>query len=182
MNPSTHLRTIRRGSRFLAWFCLAAAVAWPLVSTGYVLVGKEAELHSLFGVEPPVGASVVLGTGQRLLAAALNLVPRLAASVGLWALYRCFRLFSAGEYFSVRTVRWLRRFSGWTFCHMALAVLFQPLIMLVLTMGFPAGQHQALISFGPAQFYPLLIAGTVWVIAGAMTEASRLADENAQFI
>jgi len=182
MKPSAHLRTIHCGSRFLAWFCLAAALAWPLVSSCHVLVGKEAELYATFGVEPPVGASVVLGTGQRLLVSALNLVPRLAASVGLWALYRCFQLFSKGEYFSVRTVRWLRRFSGWTFCHIALAMLFQPLTMLALTSGFPEGQHQMMISLGPAQFYPLLIAGTVWVVAGAMTEAGRLAEENAQFV
>jgi len=182
MKPSAHLQTIHRGSRFLAPLCLLAAIVWPLVSTGYVLVGKEAELYSLFGVEPPVGASLVLGTGQRLLVSALNLVPRLAASIGLWAMYRCFRLFSAGEYFSVRTVRCLRRFSGWTFCHMALGVVFQPLIMLVLTARFPDGQHQAMFSFGPAQFYPLLVAGTVWVISGAMTEAGRLAEENAGFV
>ena len=182
MKPSAHLQTIHRGSRFLAPLCLLAAIAWPLVSTGNVLLVKEAQLFSLFGVDPPVGASVAIGLGQRLLVSALNLMPRLAASIGLWALYRCFRLFSAGEYFSVRTVRCLRRFSGWTFCHMALAVVFQPLIMLVLTIGFPDGQHQAMFSFGPHQFYPLLIAGTVWVISGAMAEAGRLADENAQFV
>ena len=65
---------------------------------------------------------------------------------------------------------------------MALAEVFQPVIMLVLTAGFPDGQHQAMFSFGPHQFYPLLIAGTVWVISGAMAEAGRLADENAQFV
>jgi hypothetical protein len=54
--------------------------------------------------------------------------------------------------------------------------------MLVLTSGFPDGQHQALISFGPQQLQALLVAGTVWVISGAMTEAGRLADENAQFV
>ena len=182
MKPSTHLQTIHRGSRILAWFCLLAAIVWPLVSVGNVLLVGEAQLFSLFGVEPPVEAHVVVGIGPRLLVSALNLIPRLAASVGLWALYRCFGLFSGGEYFSLRTVRWLRRFSGWTFCHTALAVVVQPLIMLVLTMRFPDGQHQAMISFGPHQFHPLLIAGTVWVIAGAMTEASRLAEENAQFV
>lgn len=182
MKPSAHLQTIHRGSRFLAPLCLLAAIAWPLVSTGNVLLVKEAQLFSLFGVDPPVGASVAIGLGQRLLVSALNLMPRLAASIGLWALYRCFRLFSAEEYFSVQTARWLRRFSGWTFCHVALAEVFQPVIMLVLTAGFPDGQHQAMFSFGPHQFYPLLIAGTVWVISGAMAEAGRLADENAQFV
>jgi hypothetical protein len=79
----------------------------------------------------------------------------------------------------LKTIHRSSRFLAW-FC--LLAVVFQPLIMLVLTIGFPDGQHQAMFSFGPHQFHPLLIAGTVWVIAGAMTEASRLADENAQFV
>ncbi len=182
MKPSVHLQTIHRGSRFLAPMCLLGAIVWPLVSTGWVLMAKDVELYSNFGVEAPVGASVAVGIGQRLLVSAFNLMPRLAASIGLWALYRCFRLFSAEEYFSVQTARWLRRFSGWTFCHVALAEVFQPVIMLVLTAGFPDGQHQAMFSFGPHQFYPLLIAGTVWVISGAMAEAGRLADENAQFV
>jgi len=182
MNPSAHLKTIHRGSRFLAWFCLLAAIIWPLVSVGWVLVGKEAELYSTLGVEPPVGASVTLRTGQRLLVSAINVVPILATGIGLLALYKCFRLFSAGEYFSVRTVRLLRRFSGWTFCATALGIVFQPLTTVALTYGFPDGQHQAFFSFGPHQFHPLLIAGTVWVISGAMTEAGRLADENAQFV
>ena len=182
MKTSTHLQTVHRGSRFLAWFCLAAAIIWPLVSVGWVWTGSEAQLFSTFSVEPPVGAGVVLKAGQRLAVSTLNVVPVLAACIGLWALHRCFRLFSTGEFFSVRTIRWLRRFSGWTFCYTALAVIFQPLTMVVLTSGFPDGQHQALISFGLEQFHTLLIAGTVWVISGAMTEACRLADENAQFV
>ena len=182
MNTSAHLQTIHRGSRFLTWFCLLAAFLWPLVSLGWVWMAPEAELFSTFGVPPPVGAIVVLKAGQRLLVATLNLVPILAASIGLWALRRCFLLFSAGEFFSVRTIGSLRRFSGWTFCYTALGLIFQPLTMLAVTFRFPEGQHLALISFGPQQVHALLLAGTVWVIAGAMTEAGCLADENAQFV
>lgn len=182
MKPSAHLQTIHRGSRFLAWFCLLIAVLWPLVSVAHVLVGSEADLFSTFGVPPPVGASVVLKAGQRLVVAALNVIPILAAGTALWALHRCFRLFSSGEFFSVRTVGSLRRFSGWTFCYTALGMIFQPLTMMAVTFHFPEGQHLALISFGPQQLHALLLAGTVWVISGAMAEAGRLADENAQFV
>jgi hypothetical protein len=182
MKTSSHLQTVHRGSRFLAWSCLAVAIIWPLISVGYVMMGNEAELFSTFGVPPPVGATVVLKAGQRLVISALNVIPILAAGIGLWALSRCFRLFSAGEFFSVRTVGSLRRFSGWTFCYTALSLIFQPLTMLAVTFRFPEGQHLALISFGPQQLHALLLAGTVWVISGTMAEAGRLADENAQFV
>lgn len=182
MKPSASLQTLHRASRFLAWCCMGVSIVWPLVSVGWVLVGREPDLFSSFGVPPPVGAIVALGVGQRLAISALNVIPILAAGIGLWALRRCFRLFSAGEFFSVRTVGSLRRFSGWTFCYTALSMIFQPLTMLAVTFRFPPGQHLALISFGPQQLHALLLAGTVWVISGAMAEAGRLADENAQFV
>ena len=182
MQSSTHLQTIHRGSGFLAWFCLVAAIVWPLVSVGWVWVGSEAEFFSTFGVPPPEGVHVTLKAGQRLVVSFLNVIPILAAALGLWALRQCFRLFYAGDYFSVRTVQSLRRFAGWTFCYTALGMLFQPLTQVALTFGFPEGQRQAMTSFGPQQIEALLVAGMVWVIAGAMTEAGRLADENAQFV
>lgn len=182
MKSSAHLQTLHRTSRFLAWCCMVVAIVWPLVSVGWVLVGHEADLFSTFGVPPPVGAIVVLNAGHRLVVSVLNVIPILAAGIGLWALRRCFRLFSAGEFFSVRTVGSLRRFSGWTFCYTALSMILQPLTMMAVTFGFPQGQHLALISFGPQQLHALLLAGTVWVISGAMAEAGRLADENAQFV
>jgi hypothetical protein len=76
----------------------------------------------------------------------------------------------------------LRRYAGWTFCSVALEFITHPLVTVVLTADFPGGEHEMLISLGSHTLQTLLIAGTVWVIAGAMTEAGRLADENAQFV
>jgi hypothetical protein len=182
MRPTLPMKALRTGSRSLAWFCLAAAIVWPLAAGGWALLGNQAELFSSYGVHPPAEWSVPLKTAQRLLLTTLALLPALAAAAGVWALRTCFLLFSAGDFFSVRTVRLLRRFAGWTFCHTAVGLVVQPLSMAVLCLGFPAGQREVLISFGPQQFQSLLIAGTVWVISGAMAEAGLLAEENAQFI
>jgi len=182
MSTSTHLNTIRRGSSFLAWLCLLAAITWPLVETAWMLRTPAADLFHTFSMQPIAGGTLSLKLGQRLLLVTLGVVPALAASVGLWGLSRCFRLFAAGDFFSVRTVRWLRRCAGWTFCSVALSLVAHPLVGVVLTANLPGGQHEAVFAFGSENFRTLLIAGTVWVISGAMAEAGRLAEENAGFV
>jgi len=182
MNSTTHLNTIRRGSRLLAPLCLLAAIVWPLVETAWMLRMPAADLLRAFSMQPIAGGSLSLTLGQRLLLATLGAVPALAASAGLWGLYRCFRLFAAADIFSVRTVRWLRRCAGWTFCSVALSLIAHPLVGVVLTASLPGGEHEAVFSFGSEHFRTLLLAGTVWVISGAMAEAGRLAEENAGFV
>jgi hypothetical protein len=184
MNSSTHLNTLRRGSRFLAWLCLLAAIAWPLAEAAWMMWRPALELCLELSVAPAAGGNMPLKLWQRMLLAALALVPALAASLGLWALNRCFRLFAIGDFFSVRTVRSLRRCAGWTFCSVALSLVTQPLASLVLTAHFPetGGEHHLTFAISSGNFQTLLIAGSFWVISGAMAEAGRLADENAQFV
>ena len=182
MTTSTHLNTLRRGSRFLAWLCLLAAIAWPLEKAAWMMRTPAADLFNTFSMQPSVSGPVSLKLWQRLLLVTLGVVPALAASVGLWGLYRCFRLFAAGDFFSVRTVRWLRRCAGWTFCSLALSLVAHPLVGLVMTATLPRGEQEVVFAFYRVHFETLLIAGTVWVISGAMAEAGRLADENAQFV
>ena len=182
MNTSMHLNNIRRGSRYLAWLCLLAAIAWPLAEAAWMMWRPAIELCLELSVAPAASGNMPLKLWQRMLLAALAFVPALGASLGLWALNRCFRLFADGEFFSVRTVRWLRRCAGWTFCSVALSLVAHPLVGVVLTANFPGGEHEAVFAFGSENFRTLLIAGTVWVISGAMAEAGRLAEENAGFV
>jgi hypothetical protein len=184
MNTSTHLDTIRRGSRVLAWLSLAAAIAWPLAEAGWMLWQPASQLCQDLSVESAASGNMPLLLWQRLLLATLAFMPALAASLGLWALNRCFRLFAAGDFFSVRTIRWLRGCAGWTFCSVALSLVAQPAAAVVLTAHFPetGGVHHLTLAFSSGNFQTLLIAGSFWVISGAMAEAGRLAEENAQFI
>jgi hypothetical protein len=182
MTGSAHLETVRRGSRILAPLCLLAAIVWPLVEAGWMLWTPGLDLGRSFSVNTGTLAGIALRPWQRLLLVVLGVVPALAASLGLWGLGRCFRLFGEGEFFSVATVRWLRRCSGWTFCTVALELVTHPLVTVVLTAYAPAGEHEMLLSLGAHNLQTLLVAGAVWVIAGAMAEAGRMADENAAFV
>jgi hypothetical protein len=48
MKQSSHLRTIHRGSRLLAWFCLlVAGIAWVLAG-GMTQAGRLAEENAQF--------------------------------------------------------------------------------------------------------------------------------------
>ncbi|NWJ39355.1 MAG: DUF2975 domain-containing protein [Geothrix sp.] len=182
MNSSRHLNTVIRGSRILAPLSLIAALIWPLVEVGWMLWTPAPDLCREFSIHLTTGGSVILKLWQRVALATLAAVPALAASMGLWALHRCFRFFTTGEFFSVQTIQSLRRCAGWTFCSVALEFITHPMATGVLTANFPSGEHEILFSVGSHAFQTLLVAGTVWVISGAMAEAGRLADENAQFV
>jgi hypothetical protein len=182
MPLSPHLQTIHRGSRILAPVCLLAAIAWPLLAVGWVVLAPAADLFSQVGIKGALAIGAQIQTWQRLAAAACAGIPALAASAAMWALWTCLRCFGRGEYFSTATVGALQRFAGWTFVSVVLSVIEQPIASVLLSFGFPPGQRQLVLAVGSPQFGPLLVAGTVWVIAGAMAEARRLADENAQFV
>jgi hypothetical protein len=56
------------------------------------------------------------------------------------------------------------------------------LVIVVLTLGAPAGQRALSLGLGSNELLTLLFAGMVWQIAAVMTRAVALAEENAQFV
>ena len=95
---------------------------------------------------------------------------------------RCFSGFSQAEYFSLRTVKYLRGFAAGIFASVVTGVLASTLVTVVLTMGAPAGQRALSLGLGSNELLTLLFAGMVWQIAAVMARAVALAEENAQFV
>jgi hypothetical protein len=53
---------------------------------------------------------------------------------------------------------------------------------VLLTLYNPVGHRQLTLGVSTTELFTLFVAGTIWLIAGVMTHASALAEENAQFI
>ncbi len=55
-------------------------------------------------------------------------------------------------------------------------------LSVLLTLYNPVGHRQLTLGVSTTELFTLFVAGTIWLIAGVMTHASALAEENAQFI
>jgi hypothetical protein len=62
------------------------------------------------------------------------------------------------------------------------SLIAQPALSVLLTLYNPVGHRQLTLGVSTTELFTLFVAGTIWLIAGVMTHASALAEENAQFI
>jgi hypothetical protein len=171
-------------SSVLAWTCALLAVALPLAVAYHLMSTPVESLLLRAGVSMSASQAVALDItlGQKCLAVLLGVLPVCCASYGLVCAMRCFSGFSQAEYFSLRTVKYLRGFAAGIFASVVMGVVSSTLITVVLTAGAPAGQRALSLGFGSNELLTLLFAGMVWQIAAVMARAVALAEENAQFV
>jgi hypothetical protein len=175
---------VQRLNSAFAWACALLAVTLPLAVLYHLMSIPTADLLLRAGVNLSVMQAQALEVSmlQRSLAVVLGMVPVVCASYGLVCAMRCFSGFSQGEYFSVRTVRYLRGFAAGVFASVVAGFFASMLISVLLTAGAPAGQRALAMGLGSNELLTLLFAGMVWQIAAVMAKAVALAEENAQFV
>jgi len=175
---------VQRLNSAFAWACALLAVALPLAVL-YQLVTTPTEgllLRAGVSLSAVQVAMLDVELWQRLLALGLGMLPVCCASYGLVCAMRCFSGFSQGEYFSLRTVRYLRGFAAGVFASVVTGFVVAMAISVLLTLGAPAGQRALAVGLGSNELITLLFAGMVWQIAAVMSRAVALAEENAQFV
>jgi hypothetical protein len=171
-------------SSVLAWACALLAVALPL-AVAYHLLSTPIEtllLRSGLLLSGAQTAALEIVPIQKFLAVLLGVLPVCCVSYGLVCAMRCFSGFSQAEYFSPRTVRYLRGFAAGIFASVLVGLLSPALMSLVLGWGGPALRRSLSLGFGSNELLILLFAGMVWQIAAVMARAVALAEENAQFV
>lgn len=175
---------MQRLNSAFAWVCALLAAALPL-AVFYQLVTSPTEgllLRAGVHVSALQASLLEVELWQRMVVVALGMAPVCCASYGLVCAMRCFSGFSQAEYFSVRTVRYLRGFAAGIFASVVAGFLVSMLTSVLLTAGAPAGQRALAVSLGSNELLTLLFAGMVWQIAAVMARAVALAEENAQFV
>lgn len=175
---------VQRLNSAFAWACALLAVALPLAVL-YQLVTTPTEgllLRAGVSLTAVQLAMLDVELWQRIAAVLLGMLPVCCASYGLVCAMRCFSGFSQAEYFSLRTVRYLRGFAAGIFASVVAGFVVSVLITVLLTAGAPAGHKALALSLGSNELITLLFAGMVWQIAAVMAKAVALAEENAQFV
>ncbi len=175
------LAKVARISTLLAWGCLAAALAVPVVvaATWVFADPNTLDLALRSAGQGPRGE---LAWWQRSAGLVLSLVPALLMARALLMAQGCFRRFARGVFFDHHNVAGLRGFAGHAFASTVATMVVTPLLGMLVTLGRPAGQMTLSVGIDSGQIFGLLVCGTVWVMAHVMARAIALADENAAFV
>lgn len=167
-------------SAVLSLGCLLLAVALPALGAYIALASPQIILDNLHLQVPRSADS--LSTFQWVGIGAISTIPQLFQAYGLLSARRCFGSFARGEYFNLQVVRGLRGFAVGLFFWPVSAFLSKPLLTYLATLDAAPGGHQVSIGIDTGQVFTLVFAGILWQIAGVMTRARRIAEENAQFV
>jgi hypothetical protein len=126
--------------------------------------------------------ALTIDARARLLGALGTVPGTVAALFALWQLWRLFSSYAAGLVFAAETQRYLNRFA-WA---LLIVAVLQPIertwMSLAFTMGNPPGQQVLAVSLSSTDFLLILTSAVLLAVAMVLSEASRIAEENKQFV
>lgn len=174
-------RALSRSARHLSRF--ATALAWlipPLLVAQYLFFNT-----SSFPV--PYGmASLLAGLewslSQRLLAAAVGLLPSLAVMLALFAVSRICREYVAGRLFSDVVLGAYRRLAMTLVATTGLHWLQPTLLGLALSLTLPPGKRFVTLGVSSDDLLLVLVTALVFVLGSVMQVAQRVQSENAEIV
>ncbi|MGF0521953.1 DUF2975 domain-containing protein [Agrobacterium pusense] len=172
-------RRIARVSRILTWF--SVVFAGTLVAAYFAIWADTEALRTVIeGQILPPATPYLLTDAVRIAGFVVGLLPLMAALSGLWFAVLLFRLFERGEIFTPTSGKRLIQVG------IALAALLPAQIVMtsaasfLLTMGNPV--PSVLFSFESTHMLVGFAGGLMIVVGWVLGEATRIADENREFI
>jgi hypothetical protein len=167
-------------SSVLSMGCTLLAIFLPAFSIYIVFTNLQVIVDSLHLQVPRTVES--LSALQQVGIGLFATIPALCQAYGLLSVRRCFQSFVRGEYFTLESVKGLRGFAVGLFFSLIAALVSKPLLSFIATLNGGPGEREVSAGISSEQVLTLLFAGILWQIAGAMTSAKRLAEENAGFV
>ena len=169
-------------SRLMAWLSAAGFVLIPAVTIYAFLLPEQSRWLMLDFDHLGAALNDAVPLNYRLMALACELFATSFTMWALWSLRRLFLLYSAGDVFSPAALSALNQVA-WALMYGVLAnFVMQAPISAALSWPLGAGHRAVSLAFGSGDVATLFTAGVVLVVARVMTEALRVADENAKFV
>lgn len=166
--------------------CGVVAIAAPFCVAALWAFGSWELLALVRLIPPDIRPDMEMGGGvrlwQRIVGAAICLVPALLLSYGLLRARRSLRAFVRGDFFGADVVGGLRGYAAATFWAAVASVVSVPVLSVAISLANPPGHKELSLDLSGAQVLNLLGAAILWVIASAMARASSIARENEQFV
>ncbi len=128
------------------------------------------------------GANLQITPGRVLVGAAVTAVPVGVMLYGMWQVRALFVDFAEGRVFTLQTARRLRDFAAAVLAQTVLGPLSSTALLIAFTISNPPGSRQLGIAFSINDYIALIVGGVLLAVAWAMSEATRIADENASIV
>lgn len=108
----------------------------------------------------------------------------LVAAAACYSVWRLFTTYLADAIFTLDAVVWLRRAASYGLIAQCLGIVTRPLISVILTMHFPAGQKLRIVNIflQPDDLAILLLLLVLLAFAHIQKTAAEIAGEHAQFV
>jgi hypothetical protein len=121
---------------------------------------------------------------QQAAAFALHMVIWALAAFACYSAWRLFTLYLRGSIFSLDSALWLRRIAFYGALSEILDIVTRPLISVILTMHYPAGQQMRIVKvfFLPNDLVLLILLFGLLALAHIQKTAAEIAEENAQIV
>jgi len=173
------LARIARLAGILSIACTIGMIALPVL---VLIEFWTIDVSGFLGV--PAGVAMIgsIPMPTKILALIVGAIPVGLGVYGLYWLRRLFGLYRAGQVFTVANSRCLKAFA-WT---QIVSGLLQPFIgaalSVIVSWNNPPGERMLAIEISSDTVGTVLFGLLILIIAWVMGEASRVAEENAQFV
>jgi hypothetical protein len=121
---------------------------------------------------------------QQAAAFGVNFAIWLFAAAACYSAWRLFTTYLAGNIFTLDAALWLRNLALFGAIAQGLGIATRPLISVILTMHFPAGQHLRIVNvfFRPDDLAMMLLLLCLLALAHIHKTAAQIAGEHALFV
>lgn len=171
----------RRLSLTVSSACTALLILMPIAALFY-LIRLESFAELVIGsANMPIQWSTVSDT-QWYAQWALTALYLSLGLCGVYFLRRAFANFAKGEFFTQANSQDLRRFAILLLIQTLSTPLHIAFSSVLLSLNHPAGQKMLSISFGSNELKAVSVALVIWVMSNLLVEASKLQNENRQFV
>lgn len=172
---------VRQFSQLIALGCTAILIAAPVTAL-YLLINLELfATMAKSNLSLPIQWQTVSDT-QWYSLWLLTLFYTASGLAGIYFLRRAFSNFAKGELFNQSNSRDLRLFSVFLLVQAVAKPLHFSIASTLLSMNHPAGQKMLSISLGSGEIKVIALGIIMWVMSDLLVSASKLANENKQFV
>jgi Protein of unknown function (DUF2975) len=121
--------------------------------------------------------------GLARLRGAVGSAPGFALALwALWQLWALFGWYGRGEVFHPAAIHHLRRFGQAVIIMAPVMAITDTITVLALTLSNPPGHRILMLQIGSEHYVQLLLGLVLLAIGQVMSEAQRMAQENAEFV
>lgn len=163
---------------FWIWFALM-----PLIEVLYWSMDGLRFLEPIYNFNPiPIANEAVkplaeMSFSTKMMGMAVSFIPVLIDMFAIYSLIRLFKLFSANEFFTSKTVFWIRRSSLFLLANQLIHPIYIAILSLVLTIQNPPGQRMISVGIGNEQFTLIIVALTILLVSWIMDEGRKINED-----